>query len=59
VVFDGALLRDLLIQSPVIALLLVVMFLDRRDHAKTIQAMREENAKLQAALIDHMNRLAE
>lgn len=53
------LLRDLLIQTPVVALLLVFIFLDRRDHAKTIEAMREENAKLQAALIDHMNRLAE
>jgi hypothetical protein len=59
VVLDGMLLRDLLIQTPVVALLLVFIFLDRRDHAKTIEAMREENAKLQAALIDHMNRLAE
>jgi hypothetical protein len=59
VVFDGALLHDLLIQTPVVALLLVFIFLDRRDHARTIEAMRQENAKLQAALIDHMNRLAE
>jgi hypothetical protein len=57
--FDGSLLRDLLIQTPVVALLLVFIFLERRDHAKVIEALREENAKLQAALIDHMNRLAE
>jgi hypothetical protein len=56
---DGTLLRELLIQTPVVAILLVFIFLDRREHARTIEAMREENAKLQAALIDHMNRLAE
>jgi hypothetical protein len=58
-VLDGTLLRDLLIQSPVIALLLVFIFLERRDHAKAIETLREENVKLQTALIDHMNRLAE
>jgi hypothetical protein len=58
-VLDGTLLRDLLIQSPVIALLLIFIFLERRDHAKAIETLREENVKLQTALIDHMNRLAE
>ena len=57
--FDGTLLRDLLVQTPVVALLLIFIWLDRRDHAKTLEAMRTENADLQAALIDHMNRLAE
>jgi len=57
--FDGTLLRDLLVQTPVVALLLIFIFLDRRDHAKTLETMRTENAELQAALIDHMNRLAE
>jgi hypothetical protein len=58
-ILDGTLLRDLLIQTPVVALLIVFIFLERRDHAKTITVMREENAKLQQALIDHMNRLME
>ena len=57
--FDGALLRDLAIQAPVVVILLVIMWLDRRDHQKAIQAMHEENVKLQQSLIDHMNRLAE
>ena len=56
---DGSLLRDLLLHSPIVAMLLIFIVLDRRDHAKTIEAMREEIHKLQAALIDHMNRLAE
>jgi hypothetical protein len=59
VIFDGTLLRDLLVQTPVVALLLIFIWQDRRDHAKTIATMREENAKLQQALIDHMNRLME
>lgn len=58
-VWDGSLLRDLLVQTPVVALLVIFIFLDRRDHAHTIKEMRDENAKLQQALIDHMNRLAE
>lgn len=57
--FDGAIVRDLLIQAPTIAILLIIIYLDRRDHAKTMLAMREENAKLQTALIDHMNRKLE
>ena len=57
--FDGTLLRELLVQTPVAALLVIFIWLDRRDHARTIEAMRQENAKLQMALIDHMNRLAE
>ena len=56
---DGNLLRDLLIQAPVVAILLIFIWLDRRDHAKTIEAMRDEIQRLQGALIDHMNRLAE
>jgi len=56
---DGTLLRDLLIQTPVIALLLIFIFFERRDHAKALELMRAENARLQTALIDHMNRLAE
>jgi hypothetical protein len=59
VIFDGSLLRDLVIQTPVIALLVIFMVLDRRDHAKTVATLREENARLQQALIDHMNRLME
>jgi hypothetical protein len=58
-VFDGSFLRDLIVQVPVIAILVIFMILDRRDHRKTVEAMREDNAKLEAALIDHMNRLAE
>lgn len=58
-IFDGSLLRDLLVQVPVVALLLVFIWLERRDHAKTVTTMRDENAKLQQALIDHMNRLME
>jgi hypothetical protein len=57
-VFDGTVLRDLLVQVPTIAILLIFLVWDRRDHAKTLQVMREENAKLQTALIDHMNRTA-
>jgi hypothetical protein len=53
VIFDGTLLRDLIIQVPVVALLLVFIWLERRAHEKTITAMRDENAKLQQALIDH------
>lgn len=56
---DGQLLRDLLVQTPVVALLILFIIFDRREHTKTILAMREENAKLQGAIIDHMNRLAE
>ena len=58
-VFDGTLLRDLLVQTPVAALLCIFIYLDRRDHARTIAEMRHENERLQQALIDHMNRLAE
>ena len=58
-VWDGSLLHDLLVQTPVVALLIIFIFLDRRDHARTIQEMRQENERLQQALIDHMNRLAE
>lgn len=58
-VWDGSLLRDLLVQTPVVALLIIFIFLDRRDHTRTIQEMRRENERLQQALIDHMNRLAE
>jgi hypothetical protein len=57
--FDGTILRDLAIQAPVVVILLVIMWLDRRDHERAIHEMREENAKLQQSLIDHMNRLAE
>ena len=52
-------MRDLLLQAPVIALLLVFIVLERRDHAKTIATLHEEIQKLQQALVDHMNRLAE
>ena len=55
---DGALLRDLAIQAPVVVILLVIMWLDRRDHKKAIKAMQRRNAQLQTALIDHMNRRA-
>lgn len=58
-VFDGSLLRDLVVQVPVTALLIIFIWLDRRDHAATIKAMREDNAKLETAIIDHMNRLSE
>ena len=58
-IWDGTLLRDLLVQTPVVALLIIFIIFDRREHAKTIATMREENAKLQQALIDHMNRLME
>jgi len=58
-VFDGSLLRDLLVQTPVIALLLIFIVMDRRDHKQTVDSMRAEIRKLQAALIDHMNRLNE
>ena len=58
-ILDGALLRDVLVQAPVIAILIIFIFLDRRDHKRTVEAMREEIQKLQQALIDHMNRLAE
>jgi hypothetical protein len=58
-VFDGSLLRDLIVQVPVVALLLIFIFLDRRDHAATIKTMHDDNARLEAALIDHMNRLNE
>ena len=58
-IFDGTLLRDLLVQTPVVAILLIILFLDRRDHAKAVAEMRQENARLEQAIIDHMNRLAE
>jgi len=58
-VFDGSLLRDLLVQTPVIASLLIFIVMDRRDHKQTVDSMRAEIRKLQAALIDHMNRLNE
>jgi hypothetical protein len=58
-VWDGSLLRDLLVQTPVAALLVIFIILDRRDHKATMTAMRQENAALQQALIDHMNRLNE
>ena len=58
-VWDGSLLRDLLVQTLVVALLIIFIFLDRRDHTRRIQEMRRENERLQQALIDHMNRLAE
>ena len=53
---DGSILRELLLQTPTVALLLLFLVLDRRDHTRVLTAMREENAKLQQALIDHMNR---
>ena len=56
---DGTLVRDLLIQAPVIGLLVLFIFLERREHRRTVEAMREEIGKLQQALIDHMNRLGE
>jgi hypothetical protein len=59
VIVDGTVLQTLLLQTPVVALLLVFIWLERREHARTITTMREENAKLQQALIDHMNRLME
>lgn len=58
-VFDGSLLRDLVIQVPVVAILLVFIVLDRRDHAATIKTLHSEIESLQTALIDHMNRLSE
>lgn len=58
-VFDGSFLRDLIVQVPVVAILLILIIMDRRDHAATIKGMREDNARLEAALIDHMNRLNE
>jgi hypothetical protein len=58
-VFDGVLLQQLVVQTPVVAILLIFIILDRREHQATIKAMREDNAKLEAALIDHMNRLNE
>lgn len=57
--FDGSLLRDLAIQAPVVVILLIIMWLDRRDHAKQVEMMREDNAKLQQSVVDHMNRLSE
>lgn len=56
---DGSLLRDLLLHSPIVALLLVFIVVERRDHAKTLATLREDIHRLQTALIDHMNRLAE
>ena len=49
----------LLAQAPVFILLVIFLVLDRRDHAATIKTLRDENARLQSALIDHMNRLME
>jgi hypothetical protein len=54
--FDGSLFRDLLVQTPTVALLLLILYLDRKDHRKTVSEMHEENARLQQSLIDHMNR---
>jgi len=56
---DGTLLRDLVVQVPVVAILLIFIFLDRREHKATVTAMREQIKALEHALIDHMNRLAE
>lgn len=58
-IFDGSLLRDLLVQVPVVALLIVFIWLDRREHRKTVDVMREQIKNLEAAIIDHLNRLAE
>lgn len=58
-VFDGSFLRDLIVQVPVTALLVIFIFLDRRDHKESIKQMREDNARLETALVDHMNRLNE
>lgn len=58
-VFDGSFLRDLIVQVPVVAILLILLIMDRRDHAATVKTMREDNARLETALIDHMNRLNE
>jgi hypothetical protein len=58
-VFDGSFLRDLVVQVPVVALLLIFIFLDRRDHAATVKQLHDEITALQDALIDHMNRLNE
>ena len=56
---DGSILRELLLQTPTVALLLIILILDRRDHARVMAAMRDENIKLQQAVIDHMNREGE
>jgi hypothetical protein len=57
--FDGSLVRDLLIQTPVVALLVIFIVLDRREHRRTVEEMRDQIKALEQALIDHMNRLAE
>jgi hypothetical protein len=48
-------LQQLLIQTPTIAILLVIMFVDRRDHAKAMEALREDNQTLHATLIDRID----
>jgi hypothetical protein len=58
VTWTGEFLQALVSQTPVVALLLIMLFLDRRDHKATLKAMQDENAKLQAAVIDHLNRTA-
>lgn len=58
-IFDGSLLRDLLVQVPVVGLLLVFIWLDRREHRKTVEVMRDQIKALESAIIDHLNRLAE
>jgi hypothetical protein len=58
-VFDGSFLRDLVVQVPVVAILVILLIIDRRDHQATVKVLHEEIAALQTALIDHMNRLNE
>lgn len=58
-VFDGSFLRDLVVQVPVVALLVIFIALDRRDHRATVRQLHAEITALQNALIDHMNRLNE
>ena len=58
-VFDGSLLHDLLVQTPIVALLIIFLVMDRREHRRTVEALREQIKELEHALIDHMNRLAE
>ena len=54
---SGDVLQHLLVQTPVVALLLIIMMLDRRDHAKTIDALRSDNKLLHDNIMSRIDLL--
>lgn len=50
-------IQHLLVQAPIVAFLIIFMVLDRREHTKTVDALRSENKALEDLIVSRIDLL--